>query len=104
MRITLFGGESTELAGQDADVGIINVTIVNVGCIVAVLPLAHHVGNHSKSVKIVRTIETERIRLRDPLLRLNLFSNRSEFFRDKLVMHAQAEGHALGSQACTGRL
>src|SRR5437773_6405802 len=63
VRITLFGCESTELAGQDADVGIIDVTIVNVCCVVAVRSLAHNVGNHSKSVKVIRTIEIERVRL-----------------------------------------
>ena len=63
VRITLFGGESTELTGQNADVGIIDVTVVNIGRVIAVLAFAHHVGNHPKGVKIVRTIKIECIRL-----------------------------------------
>ena len=51
--IALLRGESAELAGEDANIGIIDVTIVNVGGVVAVLSLAHDVGDHAKRVKIV---------------------------------------------------
>src|SRR5437867_11104777 len=53
VRIALLGGESAKLAGEDANVGIIDVTVVNVGRVVAVLLLAHDVSDHSKRVKIV---------------------------------------------------
>lgn len=36
VRITLFSRKSAELAGKDTDVGVIDVTIVNVGRVVAV--------------------------------------------------------------------
>jgi hypothetical protein len=63
MGVALLGGESTELAGEHTNIGIIDVPIVDVGRVIAVLSLAHNVGNHSKPVKIVRTIQSERVSL-----------------------------------------
>jgi hypothetical protein len=63
VRITLFRRKSAELAGKDADVGVIDVTIVNVGRVVAVFSLAQNVGDHSKRVEVVRTVERYRIGL-----------------------------------------
>ena len=62
MSVAFLGGKSAELARQDADVRVIDVAIVDVSCVVAVLPLAHHVGDDSKSVKIVCTIKGQSVR------------------------------------------
>src|SRR5438270_4228125 len=59
--IALFSGESAELAGEQANVGVIDVAIVDISCVVAVLSLTHNVGNYSEGVKIVRAIESESI-------------------------------------------
>src|SRR6266487_3162313 len=61
--IALLGGESAELAGEDANVGVIDVTVVDVGRVVAVLSLAHDVSDHSERVKVVRTIESKSVSL-----------------------------------------
>ena len=61
--IALFCRESAELARQDTNVGIIDVAIVDVRCVIAVFMFAHHVRNHSQSVEIIREKESERIRL-----------------------------------------
>ena len=76
VRVALFGGKRAELAGQDTNVRVVDVTVVDISRVIAVLSFAHHVGNHSKSVKIVRTIQSKRVWLRNPLRRLNLFCNR----------------------------
>src|SRR5437762_5399641 len=63
MGVALLGGESAELAGEHTNIGIIDVTIVNVGRVIAVLSLARNVGNHSKRVKMVRPIQSESVSL-----------------------------------------
>jgi hypothetical protein len=63
MRITLFRRKSAELAGKDADVGVIDVTIVNVGRVITVFSLAQNVGDHSERVEVVRAVECNRIGL-----------------------------------------
>ena len=62
MSVAFLRGKSAELARQDADVRVIDVAIVDISCVIAVLPLAHHVGDHSKSVKIVCTIKRQSVR------------------------------------------
>jgi len=61
--ITLFGRKSAELAGKDADVGVIDVTIVDVGRVVSVFSFARNVGDHSQRVEVVRTVKRDRISL-----------------------------------------
>src|SRR5207245_4820448 len=60
---------------------------MDVGRVIAVLSLAHHVCDHSQSVKIICAIKRQCIAFRNPLLRLHLFSDRSEFFWNELVIH-----------------
>ncbi len=61
VRITLFRRKRAELAGKDADVRVINVTIVDVRCVVAVFSFAQNVGDHSQRVEVVRAVEGDRI-------------------------------------------
>ena len=63
VRITLSSRKSAELAGKDADDGVIDVTIVNVGRVVASFSLAQNVGDHSERVQVVRTVKRNRIGL-----------------------------------------
>src|SRR2546423_13538193 len=53
MGIAFFGGERAKLTGEDADIRIVDVTIVNVGGDVAVLSLSHDVREHAERVQIV---------------------------------------------------
>ena len=55
--ISLFRRERAELAGENADVRVIDVAIQDVGGDVAVLLLAHRAGHDAQSVQIVRSIE-----------------------------------------------
>ena len=61
MGVAFLGGKGAELAGEYTDVGIIDVAIVDIGFLVAILSLAHNVGNHSKGVEVVRAIQIESI-------------------------------------------
>src|SRR6266516_6890467 len=90
VRITLSSRKSAELAGKDADVGVIDVTIVNVGRVVAIFSLAQNVGDHSERVEVVRAVERDRIGLGDSLGRLNFFGDRPEFFWNEQIIHAAA--------------
>src|SRR5438876_10539971 len=90
VRITLFSRKSAELAGKDADVGVINVTIVNVGRVVAVFSGAHNVGDHSERVQVTRTVERNRIGLCDSLGRLIFFDDWPESFWHEQIIHPVA--------------
>ena len=62
--VPFFGRECTELAREDANVGVIDVAVVNVGREVAVLSLANGAGHDAKRVEIIRTIQFKRVRVR----------------------------------------
>ena len=51
--IAFLGGEGAELAGEHANVGVIDVTIVDVSGVVPVLLLAHDIGDKPERVEIV---------------------------------------------------
>ena len=50
--VAFFRGESAELAGEDADVGVVDVAIVDVGGVVAIPAFPHCIGDHANRVKI----------------------------------------------------
>ena len=62
---------------------------MDIGRVITVLSLSHHVGDHSKGVKIICSIKRQSVPFRNPLLRLDLLRDRSEFFRNELVVHRQ---------------
>ena len=80
MRVTFFCGESTKLTRKDANVGVIDVTIVDIGREVAVFSLTQNVGDYSQCVQVARAIERERIGLRDSLTSFNFFGDWPKFF------------------------
>ena len=51
VRIALARAESAELAGEDAEVRVVDVLIVNVRGDVAVLPFANHIGDHPERIQ-----------------------------------------------------
>jgi hypothetical protein len=78
MWVALLRGKGAELAGEDADIGIVDVTIKDVGRDVTVLPLAHGAGHDPESVEVIRSVELERLLIRDPLIQIDLLSDCSE--------------------------
>src|SRR3954468_6380797 len=79
VRVPLFCGKSAKLAGENADIGIVNVTIMDVGSEIAVFPFAHHAGQNAQGIEIGASIKSERVRFRDSLARLYLLRDRPEF-------------------------
>ena len=62
VRVAFPGCKRAELAGENADVRVIDVAIVDVGREVTVFPLAHDVRDHSKRVEIVCAVKDESVR------------------------------------------
>ena len=73
--IAFLGSKSAELAGENADVRIVDVAIVNVGREVAVLSLAYDIGHHSQRIQVVRLIQIDSVRVGNSLTRLNFLRN-----------------------------
>ena len=53
MGIAFFGGKCAELARKNADIGVVNVTIHNVGNATAILPFADRICNNPERVEII---------------------------------------------------
>src|ERR1051326_8840486 len=83
VRIALFCGKSAKLARKNADVGVIDVTVMNVSGVVTVFSLAQNVSDHSRRVEVMRAVKRDRIGLSESLGCLNFLGDRPEFLRDK---------------------
>ena len=51
--VAFFRGKGAKLTGQNANVRIIDVAVVNVGREISVFPLADDIRHHSKRVELV---------------------------------------------------
>jgi len=87
MDIAFFGGERAELAGENADIGVIDVAIQDIGSVVAILLFAECIGDNSERVEIVRAVEIESIDLRNALPGLNFIGDWPKFFWNKQEVH-----------------
>ena len=82
MSVSLPSREGAELAGENADIRVIYVAVVDVGGVVTILSLPHGAGHDPESVQVVRAIKIERVRIGNTFSRLDFFGDRSKFFRD----------------------
>jgi len=82
MSVTLLRGKGTELAGEDTNIRVIDVAIVNVGREVAAFSLAHDIRHHAERVQVVALIELKRIALRYPRPGLDFLCDGSKFLWD----------------------
>ncbi len=87
--IAFLGGKSAELAGKNTNIGVVDVTVVDVRGVVAVLLLANVACNDAEGVEIGRAIQCQRFRLGNPLPCLDFFRDRSKFLWNKRVIHPQ---------------
>src|SRR5262245_52903647 len=78
MRIALPGAKGAELAGQNADVRIIDITVENVGGTIPVLSLADDVGDQTERVDVSGPVQLNRFLVVDPLCRNDLIVNRAQ--------------------------
>ncbi len=63
MGVAFLGGEGAELAREYTDVGIIDVTVVDIAGVVSIFSLPHDIGDHPKRIKIIRSIQIQSIGL-----------------------------------------
>lgn len=83
MRIPLPGAECAKLAGQDANIRIVNVTIQNIGGTVPIFPRANNVRNKPERVDILRPIELPSFVLINSLGGDDLLVDRAQFLRNQ---------------------
>jgi hypothetical protein len=75
MGIAFLGGESAKLAGKYADVGVVDVAVMNVTGVIPVLSFAHDVRHHPEGVQVARLIQSKCFGIVDTLLRFNFLCN-----------------------------
>ncbi len=73
--ITFLRRKRTELAGEDADVGIVDIAIKNVGRDIAILFLARGAGHDPERIEVIRSVELERFLVGDPLIQIDLLGD-----------------------------
>ena len=83
VRVALPRAERAELAGEDANVRVVDVPVENVGGHVPVFPLADDVRDGAQGVQLVGLVEPDRILVRDSLPCQDLVGNRAEGSGDK---------------------
>ena len=87
MRVAFARGESAELAGKNADVRVIDVTIENVGGVITVLALAHRRRHVAERIQVLRGVKLERVRIADSLACLHLVGDSTQLVRNECEIH-----------------
>ena len=95
VRVAFPGAERAELAGEHAEVRVVDVLIVNVSRDVPVLPLADRVGHGAKRVQIVRAVERFALRVSHALTGDDFVEDGPEGRRDEL----RGDGHFAFSES-----
>ena len=83
MRITLSRSEGAKLAGQNADVRIIDVTIENIGGAIPVFSFADDIGDQTECVDVSGSVELYRFLVVNPFCCDNLLVNRTKRRRNE---------------------
>ena len=87
MRITFLGAECAELAAQNANIGVVHISVENIGRYIAILPLPDDIGQKTESVQIARSIKTYPLLTGKPFSSLHLFENWQERRVEKSLVH-----------------
>ena len=82
-------GERAEVAGRGAHVGVVDVGVADEVGDVAVLRLAHVVGEPAETEQVVRSIERDAVLEGEALARENLHADRLE----RRVVHGESFEH-----------
>jgi hypothetical protein len=81
--VAFTGTESAKLTGKHANIGIVNITVEDIGRAVAVFALTDDVGDLAEGIKIVRTKQSKSLLLADPLSIEDSLMNIAEGWRDQ---------------------
>jgi hypothetical protein len=85
--VAFLAGERTELAAQDAVVRIVDVTVQDIGGVVAHLPLPRLIGQRAESVQILGLEQPQRIRLVEAFAGSGFFAEVTKFAALKKEVH-----------------
>jgi hypothetical protein len=73
--IAFFGSKRAELARKDANVGVIDVTVVDVTRVIPIFSFAHDIRHHAQRIKFARFIQSERVDVADAFLGFDFLCN-----------------------------
>ena len=73
--IEFVSSKRAELSRKDANVGVIDVTIVDVAGVIAVLSFAHDISDHAQRIEFARFIQSQRIGVADAFLGFDFLCN-----------------------------
>ena len=83
MRIASACTEGAKLAGKHANIGVVNVTVQDIACPVAVFSLADDIGDLAEGIKIIRPKQSKGLLLVDTFSIEDLLVNVLEGWRDQ---------------------
>lgn len=83
VRISFPGTEGAELARKNANVGIIDVAVQDIGGAISVFPLPNEVGHETECVNVRGTIEARRFVLVNSFTGHDLIADRAQFLRNE---------------------
>jgi hypothetical protein len=83
MRVASASAKSTKLTGENANIGVVDVTIEDIGSPVAVLSFTDDVGYLAEGIQIIRPEKSKRFVLVDTFASEDLLMNVSQCRRDQ---------------------
>ena len=83
VRVAFPGTKGAELAGKNADVGVIDVTIQNISGAIPVFSLPNDVGDQTECINVCGAIEPRRFVLVDSFSCHDLVTDRAQFLRNE---------------------
>jgi hypothetical protein len=89
MGIAFFGSECAKLTRENADIGIVDVTVNDVSGVVTIFSLPHRACHDPKRVEIIGTVQFQSLHFGNALPSLDFLSDRPKFLWNKCVIHPQ---------------
>jgi len=83
VRVAFPGTKGTELARKNANIGVVNVTVQDIGGTIPVFPLPNDVGDQTKCINVRRAIKPCRFVLVDSFACQDLVTDRAQFLRNE---------------------
>jgi len=83
VRIAFPGTKGAELARKNANIGVVNVTVQDIGGAIPVFPLPNDVGDQTKCINVRRAIKPRSFLFVDSFARQDLVTDRAKFLRNE---------------------
>jgi hypothetical protein len=88
--IALLAGERTKLAGKNAVIGVIDVTVDDIARAIAHFALPHEIGDGAEGVQVFRLKQSQRVGFGNAFVRDDFVVNVAEFAALNEKIHALA--------------